>query len=284
MAVFLGLLVAAGYGSGDFLGGRAARDTPALGVLFLAQCTALVGAVVAVLVVAGDPTSADLALGAAAGAANAGGLGLLYRGLATGRMGVVAPVTAVIAALIPIAWGLGTGERPSAVTLIGVVVAVAAGGVVAREPESADEPASAGTRAALLMALGAGFLFGWSFVAFAETGDGSGLWPVAIARVTAVVGVGVVVMLTTRRLRGSVLPRDHPRPLSVGAGALDVIATVLLVTAVREGLVVVVAPLAALAPAFTVVWAWTLLREPVTRSQVVGIVLSLTGLVLIAAG
>jgi drug/metabolite transporter (DMT)-like permease len=284
VAVLLGILVAAGYGSGDFLGGRAARDAPALGVLFLAQCTALVGAVVAALAVAADPTPADLALGVAAGVANAGGLGLLYRGLATGRMGVVAPVTAVVAAIIPIAWGLGTGERPSAVTLIGVVVAVAAGGVVAREPESADEPASAGTRAALGMALGAGFLFGWSFVAFAETGDGSGFWPVLVARVAAVTVVGLVVVVVTRRLRGSVLPRDHPRPLSVGAGALDVLSTVLLLTAVREGLVVVVAPLAALAPTFTVVWAWTLLREPVTRPQVLGIALSLTGLVLIAAG
>jgi len=284
VAVLLGILVAAGYGSGDFLGGRAARDAPALGVLFLAQCTALVGAVVAALAVAADPTPADLALGVAAGVANAGGLGLLYRGLATGRMGVVAPVTAVVAAIIPIAWGLGTGERPGLVTLIGVVVAVAAGGVVAREPESADEPASAGTRAALGMALGAGFLFGWSFVAFAETGDGSGFWPVLVARVAAVTVVGIVVVVVTRRLRGSVLPRDHPRPLSVGAGALDVLATVLLLTAVREGLVVVVAPLAALAPAFTVVWAWTLLREPVTRPQVLGIALSLTGLVLIAAG
>ncbi|MFO1538222.1 MAG: EamA family transporter [Actinomycetota bacterium] len=284
MAVFLGLLVAAGYGSGDFLGGRAARDAPALGVLFFAQCTALVGAVVAALVVAGDPTPADLTLGVAAGVANAGGLGLLYRGLATGRMGVVAPVTAVVAAIIPIAWGLGTGERPSAVTLVGVVVAVAAGGVVAREPESADEPAAAGTRAALLMALGAGVLFGWSFVAFAETGDGSGFWPVLTARVAAVIVVGVAVMVATRRLRGSVLPRDHPRPLSIAAGALDVGATVLLLTAVRKGLVVVVAPLAALAPAFTVVWARTLLREPVTRPQVAGRALSLTGLVLIAAG
>jgi len=284
VAVLLGILVAAGYGSGDFLGGRAARDAPALGVLFLAQCTALVGAVVAALAVAAGPTPADLALGVAAGVANAGGLGLLYRGLATGRMGVVAPVTAVVAAIIPIAWGLGTGERPGLVTLIGVVVAVAAGGVVAREPESADEPASAGTRAALGMALGAGFLFGWSFVAFAETGDGSGFWPVLVARVAAVTVVGIVVVVVTRRLRGSVLPRDHPRPLSVGAGALDVLATVLLLTAVREGLVVVVAPLAALAPAFTVVWAWTLLREPVTRPQVLGIALSLTGLVLIAAG
>ena len=72
--------------------------------------------------------------------------------------------------------------------------------------------------------------------------------------------------------------------LAIGAGALDIIATVLLLTAVRRGLIVVVAPLAAIAPAFTVIWAWALLKEPVTRHQVAGIALSLVGLTLIAAG
>lgn len=284
MAVLLGLLVAVGYGSGDFLGGRAARDAPTLGVLFVAQCTALIGATVVALAVGADVAPADLAFGAVAGVLSAGGLGLLYRGLATGRMGVVAPVTAVVAAVIPIAWGLATGERPSGLTLAGVVVAVGAGGIVAREPDFPDEPPTTNTRAALLMALAAGTMFGASFVCFAETADESGYWPVLVARVAAVVGIGIAVVVVTRHRGGSILPRDHPRPLAIAAGALDIVATVLLVTAVREGLVVVVAPLAAIAPAFTVIWAWALLQEPVTRHQVVGIGLSLAGLALIAAG
>ncbi|MFM8304162.1 MAG: EamA family transporter [Actinomycetota bacterium] len=284
MAVLLGLLVAIGYGSGDFLGGRASRDAPTLGVLFVAQCVALVGACVVAVAVGADVGRRDIVFGAVAGVASAGGLGLLYRGLATGRMGVVAPVTAVVAAVIPIAWGLATGERPSALTLAGVLVAVAAGGVVAQEPDSADEPPSGDARATLLMAVGAGTLFGLSFVCFAETADRSGYWPVLVARVAAVAVIGVAVVAVTRHRRGSIIPRDHPRPLAAGAGALDIISTVLLVAAVRQGLVVVVAPLAALAPAFTVIWAWALLKEPVTRHQVAGIGLSLLGLTLIAAG
>jgi drug/metabolite transporter (DMT)-like permease len=284
VAVFLGLLVAVGYGSGDFLGGRASRDAPTLGVLFVAQCSALVVALGVALAVGADVGPADLAFGVAAGMLNAGGLGLLYRGLATGRMGVVAPVTAVVAAVIPIAWGLARGERPTTLTLVGVVVAVGAGGIVAREPDFPDEPPSTDARAALLMALGAGTMFGCSFVCFSETADESGYWPVLVARIAAVVMLGVAVAVVTRRRRGSIVPRDHPRPLAISAGLLDITATVLLLTAVREGLVVVVAPLAALAPAFTVIWAWTLLHEPITRHQVVGIGLSLAGLVLIAAG
>lgn len=284
MAVFLGLLVAIGYGSGDYFGGRASRDAPTVGVLFVAQCTALIGAALVAVVVSADVTGGDVAFGAVAGVLNAAGLGMLYRGLATGRMGVVAPVTAVVAAVVPIVWGLASGEQPSTITLIGVVVAVCAGGVVAREPDVPDEPPTTDARTALLLALGAGTAFGLSFVCFAETSDGSGYWPLLIARVAAVLVVGVTAVAISRRRPRPVLPRGRPQRLAIAAGALDVTATVLLLTALREGLVVVVAPMAALAPAFTVIWAWALLKEPITRHQVVGLGLALAGLVLIAAG
>ena len=284
MAVFLGVLVAMGYGSGDFLGGRASRDAPTLGVLFVAQCTALLGAVVVALVVSADVTGRDVAFAASAGVLNAAGLGMLYRGLATGRMGVVAPVTAVVAAIVPIAWGLASGERPTTLTLIGVVVAVSAGGVIAREPDFPDEPPTTDERTTLFLALGAGTVFGLSFICFAETSDGSGYWPPLIARLAAVFVISVAVIAVTRHRHGSILPRAPARPLAIAAGALDITATVLLLTALREGLVVVVAPVAAIAPAFTVIWAWGLLKEPVTRHQVLGIGLSLLGLALIAAG
>ncbi len=290
MAVFLGLLVALGYGSGDYFGGRASRGAPTVGVLFIAQTTALLGAVVVALAVSGDVGGRDIAFGAAAGVLNATGLGMLYRGLATGRMGVVAPVTAIVAAIVPITWGLASGERPSSLTLIGVVLAVGAGGVVAREPDVPGEPPTTDARTALYLALGAGTAFGLSFICFAETSDGSGYWPLLIARLTAVAVVGgaVVAVARHRDHRGNgpsaVLPRNQPLRLAIAAGALDLAATVLLLTALREGLVVVVAPMAALAPAFTVIWAWALLKEPITRHQVVGLALALVGLVLIAAG
>jgi drug/metabolite transporter (DMT)-like permease len=284
VAVILGVLVAMGYGSGDFLGGRASRDAPTLGVLFVAQCIALLGAIVVALVVSADVTGRDVMFAATAGLLNAAGLGMLYRGLATGRMGVVAPVTAIVAAVVPITWGLASGERPSALTLVGVVMAVSAGGVIAREPDFPDEPPTADARAALFLALGAGTAFGLSFICFAETSDGSGYWPLLIARLAAVFVIGVAVVAVTLHRHGSILPRSPSRPLAIAAGALDVTATVLLLTALREGLVVVVAPVAAIAPAFTVMWAWGLLKEPVTRHQVVGLGLALAGLALIAAG
>jgi len=284
VAVILGVLVAAGFGTGDFLGGRASRDAPAVGVLFVAQVTALALALIAAVAVSGHPDARSLAFGAVAGVFNAIGLTALYRGLATGRMGVVAPVTAVIAAVLPVGWGLATGERPATVVLIGVVVAIAAGAVVGHEPNFPDEAPTADARTALWLAVGAGTAFGISFVCLSETRSGSGFWPILTERIAATLVIGAAVVVTTRRLHGSVLPRGHPRPLAVAAGVLDLGSTLLLLLAVRRGLLSVVAPLAALAPAGTVVWAWTLLKEPVTRVQLVGLAASLVGLGLIAAG
>jgi len=284
VAVILGVLVAAGFGTGDFLGGRASRDAPAIGVLFVGQVTALVLAVVAAVVVHGHADGRSLAFGAVAGVFNAFGLAMLYRGLATGRMGVVAPVTAIIAAVIPVGWGLATGERPATVVLVGVVVAIAAGAIVGREPDFPDEAPTADARTALWLAIAGGSAFGVSFICLSETRPGSGFWPVLTERVAAVVVTATLVAVATRRVRRSVLPRDHPLPLAVAAGVLDVASTLLLLLAVRRGLLSVVAPLAALAPAATVIWAWTLLKEPVTRIQLVGLAASLVGLALIALG
>jgi drug/metabolite transporter (DMT)-like permease len=120
-------------------------------------------------------------------------------------------------------------------------------------------------------------------VLYAETRDESGFWPVLTARTAAIVivALGVAIIATRGGLRW---PTGHARTLALGAGALDVTATALLLLAVREGLTVVVAPVAALAPAFTVVWAWAVLKERVTRHQIAGLGIALLGLVLIAGG
>ncbi len=277
MAIFLGLLVAASFGSGDFLGGTASRRTPTLVVLALVQVCALVGAVAYALALGGTATGQDLGLGAAAGALNVVALGCLYAGLATGRMGVVAPLTAVIAACIPVFWGLANGEHLGPVALAGVVIAIAAGGLIARER---DEAGGGVQLRVLALAVVAGTLFGWSLVVYSETGHDSGAWPVLTGRAAATVLVFAVVLV----LRRSIRVRHSARNMAIGAGVLDVTATALLLVAIREGLVAVVAPIAALGPAFTVVWAWIVLREPVGRWQLVGIAVGIIGLVMIAAG
>jgi drug/metabolite transporter (DMT)-like permease len=281
MAVLLGVLVAMSFGSADFLGGRASGAAPTLTVLLVGQVVAIAGALAIAIVVGADVEGRDLAYGAAAGACNVVGLGLLYQGLASGRMSVVAPVTAVTAAIVPIGWGVVRDERPSALTWVGAALAIAAGALVAREPDA--DGARGHRSAAVLLAVTAGIALGASLVLYAETRDESGFWPVLTARSAAFVLVALAVAVVA--MRGGIrLPTGHPRRLALGAGALDVTATALLLLAVRRGLTVAVAPVAALAPAFTVMWAWAVLREHVTRHQIIGLGIALVGLTLIAAG
>jgi drug/metabolite transporter (DMT)-like permease len=279
VGVLVGLLAAALFGSGDFLGGRATRDAPAPAVLFVAQLSAAVGAIFLALAFTGSPVGRDLAWGAAAGFANAFGLGLLYQGLATGRMGIVAPISAMVGASIPVAWGLLSGEEPGPVVIVGVGIAVLAAGLISRE---GGDHGGAPVKRSVIIAFVSGIGLGTSLVFYGQTGADSGLWPVLAARVmaTAVAGVAILVVIRSGPVR---LP-SIPRRLAIGAGIADVAATAFLVYGIRHDLAVVVAPLSALGPGFTVMLAWGFLREPISRPQVFGLVLALVGLALITAG
>jgi drug/metabolite transporter (DMT)-like permease len=285
MAVLLGVLVAASFGSGDFLGGQASRRAPTLTVLLVAQATAVTGAVIVSLSVGARVATHDIVFGALAGCVNIVGIGLLYQGLAVGPMGVVAPLTAVAASVLPIAWGLVTGERPSVVVVVGVVFAMAAGALISRRPGPPPEGADRSTHTAgVLMALGAGACLGTSLVFYLQTSSRSGLWPVLAARVAALVLVAIVLGILAARHTPLPFPRDTDRRLALGAGVLDVTATTLLLLAVRRGLIIVVAPLAALAPAATVILARFVIGERLHATQRIGLVFALVGLVMVAAG
>lgn len=281
IGVLLGLVVAAAFGSGDFAGGRASRSTSTAAVLIVASACSVAGAGVVAFLVDAEVTSADLGFGALAGVLNVGGLALLYRGLARNAARVVAPVTAAVASLVPVGWGLATGERPGALVLAGIALEVVAVVLLAREPAAPGERIGVAEGAA--PAVLAGALLGSSLVLFAQTGEASGQWPVLAARLAAlvVVACGAAGLARTQVLR---LPRGEARRLAVLAGLLDVAATSLLLVAVRRDLLVVVAPIAALGPAFTVLLARVWDQEHIDRVRQAGLGLALVGLVLVAAG
>jgi drug/metabolite transporter (DMT)-like permease len=279
MSLLLGLVVAASFGSGDFLGGLASTRAKTIAVLVTVQICALLGALVVAAIAGGDPHAGDFALGALAGVLNVGALGCLYQGLAIGRAGVVAPIAAVVGAVVPVVWGLASGENPANAALVGVVLAVVAGGLISFE--RGEQPGhDTGGRAALALALVAGVGFGFSFVCYGNTRDASEFWPVLSGRVGAVVAVALV----AAALRISPALPGTARIQAVAAGLLDVGATALLLVAVRDGLFATVAPVAALAPAFTVFHAWWYLRQRPSAVQIAGLVIALSGLVLIAVG
>lgn len=276
-AALLGLASAATWGAGDFSGGLAAKRSPLLGVLLLGQLAGLtLIALVALLTHEGPPPASSLAWAAAAGAVDAVGLAALYRGLAVGRMAVVAPISAVLSAAIPVAWGALSEGPPSGVRLAGFalallgiwLVASGGGGGQAKTKET-------GLGLAVLAGLGLG-----GFLIFMHLGARSGtFWPLATARGTAFLLALVAVLAR----RGAWRPAAGALPLVLLSGALDASGNALFVLASQAGRLDVAAVLASMYPASTVLLAAALLRERVGRTQALGIAVALGAIALITA-
>lgn len=296
MAVLLGLLVALSYGAGDFCGGLAARRTRPSVVVVVAYGLAFVALVVVTLgwAAVGDlppVRGRDVAIGLAVGALGPIGVGLLYRGLSLGRMAVVAPITAVVAAVVPFAWGLARGERPGSLAVAGAVVAMVAVVLISMAPAHPDDTAPVHVADHPLTglvptALAAGLAFGAVFVLLGSATDDAGLWPLLAARGTSV-AIGVPALVLAGRRSG--LAPSHalgpPREALVaitGAGILDVAANAAFLAATRTGLLSVVAVLSSLYPASTVVLARVVLGERLHRLQLAGLALAVAGVVALA--
>jgi drug/metabolite transporter (DMT)-like permease len=278
MAFALGVLVALAYGTGDFLGGISAKRLATSTVLLVSQTFGLGVAVVFVAALRDGPPAAHVVvLSAAAGAVGVGAVGLLYRGLAVGRMSVVAPLSAVGGGVLPLLWGLARGERPSGLALGGVALALVAVVIVGRGAEHDPTPAVS-AQWELALGAGAGIGFGIVFILFSESASGSGLWPVLIARCASVPLIAVVVIVLGQPPR---VARSDLAPVA-GAGLFDVGANALIVLAVRRGLLSLVAPVASLYPATTVLLARLVLHERIGRQRLAGLALGLVGLALIA--
>ncbi|HTN79858.1 MAG TPA: DMT family transporter [Acidimicrobiales bacterium] len=284
MAVLLGLVVALTYGTGDFFGGLAARRVPVLWVVFLSHALA---AVLVVGIVAFDrssaPTRHDIVIGVVAGLVGMAAVALFYRGLAIGRMGVVAPITAVVSAIVPVAWGLAFGERPSGLALTGVALAI--GSVALISSEAGDPPHDLGTtnrRLPIVLALAAGVGFGVFFVLYSNAGEHSGMWPLLASRWTSATFLALVLLFIPRARRDP--PSRRALPLIAGAGLFDAAANGVFLVAARSGLLSIVGAVSSLYPASTVLLARAVLHERFHRAQVIGLSIAAIGVVLIAIG
>jgi drug/metabolite transporter (DMT)-like permease len=280
MEIALGALVALAYGTGDFLGGISAKRVTTVTVLLVSQAVGLV--VAAVLVIAlrdALPGAHVFILSAAAGVVGVMALGLLFRGLALGRMSIVAPLSAIGGGVLPVAWGLIRGERPSALALAGVGLALVAVVIVGQGAEH-DPARAVSPRAEMLLGGGAGLGFGVVFILLSEaaTTSGSGMWPVFVARCASVPLLTVLGLALGRLSR---VERADIAPIA-GAGLFDVGANALILLAVRRGLISLVAPVAALYPATTVLLARLVLQERIGRQRLAGLAIGVVGLALIA--
>ena len=276
MAVVLALASALVYGAADFCGGMASRRATAFVVVALSQAAGLVALLLVLPLVGGSPTGADLAWGAAAGLAGSGGLVLFYRALAAGVMSVVAPVTALTAAAVPVLVGLLLGERLAPWSAIGISLALVAVVLVAAE---GGLPTLRSARSAgLLPALAAGLGFGVFFVMLDQTRPESTLWPLVASRSVSV----ALVLLLGAALRSSLRIRGRTALLVVLAGVLDMAANALFLAATQQGQLAITGVLASLYPVSTVVLAQLVLRERLVRAQLAGLAAAAVAVVLIS--
>jgi drug/metabolite transporter (DMT)-like permease len=277
MAVLLALASAVVYGMADFCGGLASRRAATVAVVTVSQAAGLVALVLLLPVLGGDPERADLLWGAAAGLAGAVGLLLFYRALADGVMSVVAPVTAVSTAALPVLGGLLLGERIGLLAALGIGLALAAVVLVAAEGGlSSLLDARLGTVAP---ALASGVVFGVFFVLLDRTGEDSGLSPLVAARVVSVLLVGTLALGSGRSLR---VPRPA-LPVVLLAGVGDTAANALFLVATQVGgSLAITGVLASLYPASTVVLAQVVLRERLAGAQRAGLAVAAAAVVLIA--
>ena len=276
MAVLLALVSALVYGTADFCGGLAARRAPAQAVVAASQAVGLGLLVVLLPWLGGAASAADFAWAAAAGIAGAMGLVLFYRSLATGVMSVVAPVTALCAAAVPVLFGLAGGERLGLLAAAGIALALVAVVLV-----SAEEGLSGLRRVrpgALGVPLLAGVGFGLFFVLLDRTSPDSGITPLLATRGTAVVLLVLLALAGRRSLR---VPRPA-LPMVVLGGALDVTGNALYLLATQQpGPLAVLGVLASLYPVSTVVLAQVVLRERLVPAQAAGLGAAALAVVLI---
>ncbi len=278
----LGLALASGltWGSADFVGGVMSRRLPTAVVMVVSQGAGLLltsGLVVAL----GEPVpeSRYLVAGALGGLAGAVGLASLYRGLAIGRMSIIAPIAALSGG-VPVIVGFLQGERPAALQLAGMAIAGAGVLLAVRVPEPPDVVERRGTRGVGLALMAALFL-GLFVTSLDAAGEASALWASLMVRVVSVPLFVIAAIATARHSRR---PTGKELSILVGVGAADNAANVMFALAARQGLLTLVSVLGSLYPVATVLLARWLLHERLARWQVAGVVAAFTGVALIAAG
>jgi drug/metabolite transporter (DMT)-like permease len=280
MVTVFALAAALLYGSADFLGGAATQRAHVLSVSRLSALAGL-GIVLLAAVAAGQPLPATgLGWGFAGGAIGGAGLIVFYAGLAAGPMSVVAPISALVSAVLPVGVALAEGERPGARVYAGAVLCLLA--IVLVSSGASTRHAAGSTRHVPGRAIGYGIASGTSFGLFflflRDAGQSGAFWPVVAARIAG----AAVILAAAAVVRPGPLSRANTRVVltAAGSGLADASANICYVIATREGLFGLAVVLTSLYPGVTVLLARILLGEQLRRVQRAGLALAAFGVLL----
>lgn len=275
MVVLLALVAAVAYGVGDFVGGLAARQRAAITILLYSYPVGALLMCAMLPVFPGTLNWPTLGYGAAGGVAGLVGVTLLYSLMAVAPMNIISPITAVLAAAVPVVFGVLTGERPGPAAWAGIALGLLAVVLVSRTPE--DHPHGPLGSRVLALAVLSGLGFGVYFICLAQPAQDSGLWPVVISRAASAV---LIVALARRTANVAHLP---PRllVLAATAGVLDAAANLFFLLASRQGFLSLASVITSLYPAATVLLSIAVLHEHTGRMQRVGLALAAGSIVLV---
>lgn len=276
MEVLLGGLSSLFYGVADFLGGEGTKKVSAATVVVWSGLFSFPLLLVAAVAVGGDASIPDYAIGLAAGASGSLGLTMLFAGLAKGRAAAVAPASAALGAMVPLAVAIITGDRPSLVAWIGVVFAIPA---IALSAWTDDDEGS--LKEGLIYGTVAGVGFGGFTAIISFTDPDSNLLPLIAARASTIIVVAFIALMGVWKIRRL---SNSPRAIIVGNGLFDVSANVTLLIALRAGEFALAAVAASFYPAVTVIMAKLVNGEHLRTRQTIGIAMTLLALALIAMG
>jgi uncharacterized membrane protein len=274
-AIMFGLLSAITYGAADFTGGITSRRANSYAVVIWADILAMpIIATAAWLVGDSFPSMRGVWFSLACGLFGGVGILLLYRSFAEGKMSIAAPVSALMAGILPVLVGAFTQGLPSMLVITGMAVALAAIWLVAREEGSALQFNWENVRLPLI----AGVLFGMFFVLMHEVSSESILWPIFLLRLSAV----AILVLIASTIRQPMNPPFRQWYFLLMISVFDVAGNMFFILANRVGRLDVAAVLASLYPGATVLLAWVFLKEHISRSQWTGVLLAMVAIALIA--
>ena len=275
MVVVFALLAAVVYGFGDFVGGFASRSRSAITILLYAYP---VGAalMLALLPFFSGPLDLRTAvLGVGGGIGGMVGVIVMYSLMARAPMNIISPVTAVLAAVVPVAFGVIVGERPKVAAWLGIVLGLLAVTLVSHTPD--DHPHGPVGARVLALAAVSGVGFGVYFICLARANPDSGLWPLVISRIAS----ALLILPLARRTGAMVIVTGRVLGLAVLCGVLDASANLFFLLASRQGLLSLASVITSLYPAVTVLLAIWLLHEHTGRMQRIGLALAAASIVLI---